>query len=156
MLVLTDEYAILRDMKIVDREVFFYIAERTDKKTAISGVISKISRAGIALDISERMEPGRRNTLITFSADDVKNAINRLIGAGLLESLSDQGQRNFLVVKRKIFADYLGKGSCAQKQVTRPVTQRLSGQENENSNINNDLRELKNTENDQVTRQVTR
>ena len=139
MRVLTEELDILWQMKVVDREVFFYLAQRTDYKTGVIGRRCRVSRGGIALDISERMEPGRRDKVWLVDCDDVKHAIERLVKVGLFQRLSKAVKGSSLVLSRVFLVEKLTEHQSAQKQVAHRLPYQLPSINAEIVNQNNEI-----------------
>ena len=139
MRVLPEELDILWQMKVVDREVFFYLAQRTDYKTGVIGRRCRVSRGGIALDISERMEPGRRDSVLVFDCDDIKNSIRRLIKAGLYQCLSKKVKGSDLVLSRVFLVEKLAAHQSDQKQVTQGLPDMLPSISTEIDNKNSEI-----------------
>jgi hypothetical protein len=139
MRVLTEELDILWQMKVIDREVFFYLAQRTDYKTGVIGRRCRVSRGGIALDISERMEPGRRDKVWLVDSDDIKNSIRRLIKVGLYQCLSKAVKGSDLILARVFLVEKLAEHQSAQKQVTQRLPDRLPSINAEIANQNNEI-----------------
>lgn len=156
MRVLPEEYDKVFTMQVIDREVFFYLCQRTDHKTGTVGQRLRVSRSGIALDISERMVPGKRSKCWVVSASDVKHAIERLVLAGLLNRLSKAEKGIDLVLERVFFVQYLQTHKSVKKQVDRPVDRKLSGYNQETNNNISELEENKPTAYPEVDRQVDR
>lgn len=123
-MLIAEEYEILRNMQVVDREVFYYLEQRMDRKTGEIGRVVPVSKGGIALDLSERTTPGKRRACWVISSVDVKNSLRRLCDVGLLESLSESGFSQSLVVARVFFVKWLNRDKSEQKQVTPEVTHR--------------------------------
>lgn len=143
MRVLPDEYDIVCQMQVVDREVFFYLAQRTDGKTGVVGVKCQVSYGGMALDLSERERAGRRNDLMVFSSTDVRHAVERLVDSGLLGRFSKAGKGNRLVLRREIFARFLARHHSDQKQVGRRLVDQLPNGTSESTKENNDIEKEK-------------
>lgn len=143
MRVLPDEYDIVCQMQVIDREVFFYLAQRTDGQTGVIGKRCRVSYGGMALDLSERASPGRRNGLMVFSSTDMRNSVERLVKCGIFKRFSKVGQGNNLLLRREILARFLTTHNSDQKQVSRRLVGYLSGDSSENSNENNDMEQKK-------------
>lgn len=144
MCVNADEYNIVCQMQVVDREVFFYLAQRTDSRGFI-GKKCRVSYGGMALDLSERDSPGRRTSLWIVTSNDIRNSVRRLISAGILRCESVSSRTNQLILSRVFFANSSNEDRSVQKQVTRRLPDRLPGHENNNvTNINNidDVKEI--------------
>ncbi len=116
-MLMPDEYSVLSQMRILDREVFYYLEQRMDRETGVIGKKVKVSYGGIALDISERMSPGRRDALLVFTSKQIEHAVGRLVSEGLLKRLESVRDRRQLVVVRIFFAEYLFRHKSAKKQV---------------------------------------
>lgn len=148
------EYDILRQMQVIDREVFYYLEQRMDRETGVIGKKVAVSKGGIALDLSERTTPGKRRACWVISANDVKHSLTRLCAAGLLESFSESGFNKSLIVARVFFVKWLNRDKSEQKQVAPVVAHRLPVEQFENTNQNNSLHD-KNTEGvEQVAHEV--
>lgn len=133
MLVLPDEYNIVSQMQVIDREVFFYLAQRTDKHSGLVGDRCHVSYGGMALDLSERMSPGRRSSLIVFSSTDIRNSVQRLVEVGLLRRESGDRKGCRLMLVRVFFEQWRQRDRSEQKQVSR----RLVGGCHDVSSVNN-------------------
>ncbi|MCK9622226.1 MAG: DnaT-like ssDNA-binding domain-containing protein [Methylobacter sp.] len=118
LVVLPDELEILRDMQRLDRDVFYYLAHRTDFDTGVIGSVTKISYGGMALDLSERDQPGRdKSNLHKVTSKQIENCVSRLVASGLLVRESRSGFHSPLLLKRFFWESVWGLGSCDQKQV---------------------------------------
>ncbi len=139
-----DEYENLRNMQVIDREVFFYLCQRTDKETGFIGIKTRVSRSGIALDLSERPEPGRGvRPLWVITSDQVKDSILRLVKAGLLRPHSEAKKKSALVVSRVFFEKWLQRDRSVKKEVPQRFPDKLPESESEIINANNKLEEYK-------------
>ena len=156
MKVICEEYDIVCQMQVIDREVFFYLAQRTDHETGLVGDKCRVSRSGIALDLSERMEPGRRRACWVINSSDVKDSLRRLCNAGLLSALAESKKGETLRFARVFFVDWLQWRQSVKKQVPQQVPQRFPEHALE---INNDINQLelnKQTGSPEVPQQVPR
>jgi hypothetical protein len=116
MIILPEELHLLRTMQPVDRDVFYYLAERMDVKTGITGNTRKISHGGIAYDLTEHDGERRcKSTLQILNGRMVRNSITRLIDEGLIKPLSNKGKGNELKLLRVFYVDFLGLGNCDKK-----------------------------------------
>jgi len=140
--ILPGEYEVLMQMNVIDREVFYYLAQRTDQSNALRGRKCKISRSGIALDLSEREYSGRRRPLWVISSDDVKHSIERLVKSGLLRRFGESGKGAVIILSRVFLQKYLIENKSVQKQVARRLPGRLPGFEENKINKNNGLEEI--------------
>lgn len=136
MLVLADEYDIVCQMQVADREVFFYLAQRTDRHSGVVGNKCHVSYGGMALDLSERLSPGRRKALIVFSSTDIRNSVQRLVDAGILKRMSGDKKGCRLVLVRVFFEKWLNRDKSKQKQVSKGLGFGYQG-EKQDININN-------------------
>jgi hypothetical protein len=152
-MLMPEEYEILRNMQVIDREVFYYLEQRMDRKTAVIGKAVKVSRSGIALDLSERSEPGRRRAVWVINASDVKDSLRRLCKAGLLRS-ETAAESAVLVFVRVFFEGWLLRDKSVQKQVPRQVPQGFPGIDSEIVNNNKALEVTKPENNQELPRQV--
>jgi len=153
--ILAEEYEIISQMQVIDREVFFYLAQRTDKSTGLVGKQCRISYSGMAFDLSERVTPGRRSEPIVWRSDDVRNAVRRLVSQGVIVSVSKKGKGNNLYLYRVFLVESLAQERCAQKQVTSRLPSRLPV-DNEGKTIKNNGLKHENTEGyHDKTREVT-
>lgn len=148
------EYDILRNMQVIDREVFYYLEQRMDKKTGVIGHKSPVSKSGIALDLSERMTPGKRRACWVISASDVKHSLERLCLSGLLSAMSESGFNQSLIVARVFYVKWLQTRLSDQKQVDPVVDHRLTVCDEKNHSLNNGLNDKNKTESTEVDRQV--
>lgn len=127
LLVLPDELVILRDMRPLDRDIFNYLAERVDFKTGIIGRSRRVSYGGMAFDLSERDTARRiKSTLFTVTHDQVRNSVKRLINQCLLASLSKQGEKCDLILKRVYFADLLSLHDSVKNPVASQLPEQLT------------------------------
>jgi hypothetical protein len=143
MRVLPAEYDIVCQMQVIDREVFFYLAQRTDGKTGVVGDRVRVSRSGIALDISERMTPGKRGAVWAVTSDNVKDSIDRLVSIGLFKRLSKVGKGSSLVLSRVFLVDFLSEHYSVKKQVPQRFPDQLP---DELSIIDNNINNIEENE----------
>jgi len=136
---LQDEMEILRDMQVVDREVFYYLSQRTNHADGVIGKVCKVSYGGMAFDLSERVGAGRKSNLWVVSSRNVRNSVERLKSVGLLVSFSQQGKGNPLLLVRVFFAEYVKQNSSVKTEVSRGLAFRLSGDSEDISMNNNAL-----------------
>jgi len=116
LIILPDELDILRDMQPLDRDVFYYLAERMDYETGVIGRSRRVSYGGMAYDLTEHDKERRRvETLRDVTSKQIQNSINRLVRNGLLDRQSTRGVGNYLVLVRIFWASMLGMGYCVQK-----------------------------------------
>lgn len=121
LIIFSEETQILETMQLVDKLVFYYIAERMDLKTGVTGFSRKISYGGMSFDLSERVtERHSVDRLKVFTLPQIRASIRRLVTAGLFEAKSESGKDNTLVIKRVFYARFLGLGHCVQKPDDRP------------------------------------
>lgn len=139
LLVLPGELEILRDMRPIDRDVFYYLAERVDYDSGVIGRTRRVSYGGMALDLSERDFSRRvKETLIQHTITNVENSVKRLVKAGLLEKLSKSGVGCSLVLSRVYWVS-------VYSSVKNPVAAQLLGQLlGTNTNISNNINTLDN------------
>ena len=103
----------------LDAKLYFYLFNRMDAD-GIAGTTQRVSRARIALDLSEKGGQGKRNRLITFTPNDIDVSLFRLERAGLIERLSD---RQTLRIK---FSAYIADShSYIQNEVPNHVPNKL-------------------------------
>lgn len=115
MFILPDELELLRTMQPLDRDVFYYLAERCDFKTGITGNVRKVSYGGIAFDLTEHDGERRlKSSLQILTARQVRNSVIRLIDSGLLRSLSGKGKQQLLILERVFFANLLSLHNSVQ------------------------------------------
>jgi len=127
LVVLPDELAVLRDMQPLDREVFYYLAERMDIDSGVIGSSVKVSYGGMALDLSERNgERRRKETLRVVTMCGARESVRRLVAAGLLQAAKTNEQDKQLVVRRVFWAAFLGLGYCDQKTDPSKTPEQLS------------------------------
>lgn len=98
-MIAADEYNVVCDMQVIDREVFFYLVQRVDSR-GIVGVRCRVSYGGMALDLSERTRPGPQRELITFNSKQIENSVERLVKVGLFNRLSESGRGKDLLLHR--------------------------------------------------------
>ncbi len=139
---LSEEMELLRAMQVIDREVFYYLCQRTNHDNGVIGGVCKVSYGGIAFDLSEKIEPGRKSNLWAVSSDDVRNSVRRLIKAGLLESSSHKGKMKKLMLHRVFFIEYLLGCNSVKNEVTSRLPVRLTVTNNINPIKNSELRSL--------------
>jgi hypothetical protein len=146
LIVLPDELEILRDMQPLDRDVFHYLAERMDFKTGVTGKSRKVSYGGMAYDLTEHDGSRRKpETLQKLSKDQARNAVRRLVNAGLLQALSEQGSHQNLIVVRVFYADLLGLGNCVKNPDATQMPDQLRKFFSVLNNIFNNLGNNKNS-----------
>ncbi|MEO5350202.1 MAG: DnaT-like ssDNA-binding domain-containing protein [Magnetococcus sp. YQC-3] len=138
LIVLPDELEILRDMQPLDRDVFNYLAERTDLLTGVIGKAVKVSYGGMALDLSEREQARRaKASLIKLTSKQVENSVARLVSVGLLARHSKSGENCQLVLSRVFLVPFLGLGYSVKNPDGRQLGDFLVGLKRIfNSNIN--------------------
>ena len=106
----------------LDRNVFFYLIDTIDLNTGIAGSKHKLSNGRIADDISERRVQGSRAKPILFNTSGVRNAIGRLVDAGLFDRMSEKGKGNNLLLRA---CTELVKAPMAHNSVQKKVTHKL-------------------------------
>lgn len=128
MIILPNELEVLRLMQPLDRDVFYYLAERMDYKTGMTGKTRRVSYGGMAYDLSEHDGERRcQDTLQKLSIDQVRNSVRRLINQGILKSLSKKGKGNDLLLVRVFYEALVGLGNCVQKPDARPDARQMPG-----------------------------
>jgi hypothetical protein len=127
LIVLPDESEIVRDMQPLDRDVFYYIAERMDFETGVTGQRVRISYGGMAYDLSEHNTERRASGLLRkLTIDQVRNAVRRLISRGVLKSHSEKGKSNDLLLERVFWVRCMGLGYSVQKPDARQMPDQIT------------------------------
>lgn len=114
----------------LDAKLYFYLFNRMDAD-GIAGTTQRVSRARIALDLSEKGGQGKRKKLISFTANDVDVALLRLERAGLIQRVSDD---THLMIK---FSAWLAAlHSYAQNEVPKVVQKEFSTSHDDKTFVN--------------------
>jgi len=142
MCILAAEYKLISAMQVIDREVFFYLAQRTDKRTGLIGKQCAVSYGGMALDLSERQESGRRKNLIVWTMKEIQHAVSRLVNCGVLRRESKSGEGNKLILVRVFFAEDLPVDKSVKNELGRRLGGRLVGKDEKKTNNNNSIEKL--------------
>ena len=128
LLVLPNELEILKNLRPLDRDVFYYLAERIDFKTGIVGKARRVSYGGMALDLSEQDVARRvKATLVKISVCQAENSVKRLVAAGLFERLSLSGMKKDLVLMRCFWSILLSGHDSVQNPVAGQLCHELLG-----------------------------
>jgi len=136
---LRDELDVISNMQVIDRELFYYLAGRTNLANGVIGKVCRVSYGGIASGLSESMESGRRKNLFTVTATEIRNSLARLVKKGLFGRLSKAGIGHDLILVRTFFVEYLNAQRSVKNELSKSLVDRLAQDVYDYGNNNNEL-----------------
>lgn len=138
---LREELDVISSMQVIDREVFYYLAARTNLDSGFVGKVIKVSYGGMALDLSERVSSGRRKSLFVVSSTDVRHSVERLVTQGVFARASEVGKGKPLLLVRVFYVEFMAQNRSVKNELSICLVDRLVLDKRDIFNGNNALQE---------------